>query len=112
MKLMGVISNVKVWENRISAKYPIKTLLTVSATVCIVVIFIQLNDLRRDISLRGDGDGEQTYELHKKLTIMQDCFYSLQPDISSLKRDVSSIKTDVSSIKKQASNSNNNSGLR
>ena len=111
MKPMDVISKIKVWENRISAKYPIKTLLTISVTVCIVVIFIQLNDLRRDISLRGDGDGEKTYELHKKLTIMQDCLYSLQPDVSSLKRDMSSIKTDVSSIKKQTTNSNNKSGL-
>ncbi len=103
MKSRTLIATIKNWENKISAQYPVKTLLTVFSIVCVSIILIQISELKRGMASSGHNDGEQMVEIQKNLSLMQDGMYSLQADISATKRDVSSMKTDVSTIKKRIS---------
>lgn len=103
MKSRTIISTIKNWENKIAAQYPIKTLLTVFAIVCVIIISFQISELKQKMTSSGHNDGEQMVEIQKNLSLMQDGMYSLQADISATKRDVSSMKTDISTIKKRIS---------
>ncbi len=103
MKSRTIISTIQNWENKIAAQYPIKTLLTVFAIVCFIIISFQIGELKWKMTSSSHNDGEQMVEIQKNLSLMQSGMYFLQADISVTKRDVSSMKTDISTIKKRIS---------
>jgi len=76
MNLIKIVSDIKNWENKISEKYPLKTILA----ICIIVILYQLSTISSDLrSIKSD-------------------LWSIESDVSSIESDVSSIERDVSSI--------------
>ncbi len=70
MNLKKVISGLKNWENKISEKYPLKTILA----ICIIVILYQFSTIGSDLR-------------------------SIKSDVSSIESDVSSVKSDLWLIK-------------
>jgi len=99
MNLTKIISTIKVWENKIFEKYPIRTILI----ICVIVILWQLSTVISSLSSIKGSSRHKIWRGEGSLSSIQSDVSSIKWDISSIESDVSSIKRDISSIESDVS---------